>query len=54
MSTAIEIGNTVEGTVVKLADYGAIVRLAGGKIVERWNVRDLLSLLQQLGVDVGI
>jgi len=32
MSTAIEIGNTVEGTVVKLADYGAIVRLAGGKM----------------------
>ena len=31
-----------------------IFRLAGGKIVERWNVRDLLSLLQQLGVDVGI
>lgn len=26
-----EIGSTVEGTVVKLADYGAIVRLAGGK-----------------------
>jgi len=29
---AIEIGSTVEGTVVKLADYGAIVRLAGGKM----------------------
>ncbi len=28
---AFEIGSTVEGTVVKLADYGAIVRLAGGK-----------------------
>ena len=26
-----EIGNTVDGTVVKLAEYGAIVRLAGGK-----------------------
>jgi len=31
-----------------------IFRLVDGKIVERWNVRDLLSLLQQLGVDVGI
>jgi len=28
---SIEIGSTVEGTVVKLADYGAIVRLQGGK-----------------------
>jgi len=28
---AIDIGSTVEGTVVKLADYGAIVRLEGGK-----------------------
>ena len=32
MSLPIEIGSTVEGTVVKLADYGAIVRLAGGKM----------------------
>jgi len=29
---AIEVGSTVEGTVVKVADYGALVRLAGGKI----------------------
>jgi S1 RNA binding domain protein len=29
---AIDIGSTVEGTVVRLADYGAIVRLSGGKI----------------------
>jgi S1 RNA binding domain protein len=28
---AIDIGSTVEGTVVKLAEYGAIVRLQGGK-----------------------
>ena len=28
----IEIGSTIEGTVVKVADYGAIVRLAGGKM----------------------
>lgn len=28
----IEIGSTVEGTVVKLADYGAIVRLAEGRL----------------------
>ena len=28
---SIDIGSTVEGTVVKLADYGAIVRLQGGK-----------------------
>lgn len=27
----IEIGSTVEGTVVKIAEYGAIVRLKGGK-----------------------
>lgn len=26
-----------------------IFRLAGGKIVERWNHRDLLGLMQQLG-----
>ena len=32
MSSLIEIGSTVEGTIVKLADYGAIVRLAGGKM----------------------
>jgi S1 RNA binding domain protein len=31
-SSVIEIGSTVEGTIVKLADYGAIVRLAGGKM----------------------
>jgi steroid delta-isomerase-like uncharacterized protein len=31
-----------------------IFRLSDGKIVERWNERDLLSLLEQLGVDVGI
>jgi S1 RNA binding domain protein len=29
---AIEIGSTVEGTVVKIADYGAVVRLAGGNM----------------------
>lgn len=28
---SIDIGSTVEGTIVKLADYGAIVRLQGGK-----------------------
>lgn len=28
---SIDIGSTVEGTVVKLAEYGAIVRLPGGK-----------------------
>jgi len=28
---SIDIGSTVEGTVVKLADYGAIIRLQGGK-----------------------
>lgn len=27
----IELGSTVNGTVVKIADYGAIVRLGGGK-----------------------
>ncbi len=26
-----------------------IVRIAGGKIIERWSERDLLSLMQQLG-----
>lgn len=29
---AIEIGSTVEGTIVKLADYGAVVRLSEGKV----------------------
>ena len=28
---SIDIGTTVEGTIVKLAEYGAIVRLQGGK-----------------------
>jgi len=28
---SMDIGSTVEGTVVKLAEYGAIVRLQGGK-----------------------
>lgn len=28
---SIDVGSTVEGTIVKLADYGAIVRLQGGK-----------------------
>lgn len=27
---SLEIGTTVDGTIVKLAEYGAIVRLAGG------------------------
>ena len=27
----MDIGSTVEGTIVKLAEYGAIVRLQGGK-----------------------
>ena len=27
----IEVGSTVKGTVLKVADYGAIVRLAGGE-----------------------
>jgi S1 RNA binding domain protein len=29
---SIEIGSTVEGVVVKLADYGAIIRLSNGKM----------------------
>ena len=28
-----------------------IIRIAGGKLVERWAETDMLSLLQQLGVD---
>lgn len=28
---SIDIGSTVEGTIVRLAEYGAIVRLQGGK-----------------------
>lgn len=43
---------SVQGTHTGML-FGRL-RLAGGKVVERWNVRDLLSLLQQLGVDVGI
>jgi predicted ester cyclase len=27
-----------------------IVRIAGGKIVERWGVEDNLSMMQQLGI----
>ena len=30
-----------------------IFRIAGGRIVERWNERDLVGLLQQLGVIPG-
>lgn len=51
---AIEIGSTVEGTVVKLADYGAIVRLAGGKVglvhiseVADTYVRDVRDYLKE-------
>lgn len=50
---AIELGSSVKGTVVSIADYGAIVRLAGGKTglihiseiadVFVRNVRDYLS-----------
>ena len=28
----VEIGNTVEGIVIKLFDYGALVRLQGGEL----------------------
>lgn len=31
-----------------------IFRIADGKIAERWNCRDLVSLLEQLGVSVGL
>lgn len=31
-----------------------IFKIAGGRIVERWNERNLLSLLRQLGVDVAL
>lgn len=30
-STSISVGSTVEGTIVKLTEYGAIVKLQGGK-----------------------
>lgn len=50
----IEIGSTVTGTVVKLADYGAIVRLAGGKMglvhiseVADTYVRDVRDYFQE-------
>lgn len=28
----------------------SIVRIAGGKVVERWNITDQLSMMQQLGI----
>lgn len=51
---ANEIGSTVEGTVVRLAEYGAIVRLAGGKVglvhiseVADTYVRDVRDYLRE-------
>ncbi|MEN6520227.1 MAG: S1 RNA-binding domain-containing protein [Armatimonadota bacterium] len=51
---AIEIGNTVEGIIIKLMDYGAIVRLAGGKMglvhiseVADTYVRDMHDYLKE-------
>lgn len=50
----IEIGSTIEGTVVKVADYGAIVRLAGGKMglvhvseVANTFVRDVQEFIRE-------
>lgn len=50
----IEIGSTIEGTVVKVADYGAIVRLAGGKMglvhvseVANTFVRDVQEFIKE-------
>ena len=58
----IDVGGTISGTVVKIADYGAIVRLDGGKtglvhiseIAEAYvrDVRDYLSENDQVRVKV--
>ena len=58
----IELGCTVKGTVVSIADYGAIVRLAGGKtglihiseIADTYvrNVREYLSEEDEVTVKV--
>ena len=58
----IDVGSTINGSVVKIADYGAIVRLDGGKtglvhiseIAEAYvrNVRDYLSENDQVRVKV--
>ena len=58
----IDVGSTISGTVVKIADYGAIVRLDGGKtglvhiseIAEAYvrDVRDYLSENDQVRVKV--
>jgi steroid delta-isomerase-like uncharacterized protein len=36
------------------ADSVTILRFAGGKVAERWNVLDSLGLLQQLGATVAL
>ncbi len=58
----IEVGTTIKGTVVKVADYGAIVRLPGGKmglvhiseIADAYvrNVRDYLNEEDEVTVKV--
>ena len=58
----IDVGGTISGTVVKIADYGAIVRLDGGKtglvhiseIAEAYvrDVHDYLSENDQVRVKV--
>jgi predicted ester cyclase len=43
----IVVSGTHRGDLMGIAPTGTV---AEGRIVERWGVRDLLGLLQQLGV----
>jgi steroid delta-isomerase-like uncharacterized protein len=43
------MGNPATGKTITFVGI-TIDRLAGGKIVERWNQADMLGLMQQLGV----
>jgi len=58
VATRLTISGTHRGELMGIPPTGkqvscteiAIDRLADGKIVERWNLFDMMSMLQQLGV----